>query len=377
MEAAWPGLAVEESNLSVQIASLRKLLGETPEGAEWIATAPRIGYRFAGRRRAAHGAGRGGAAGGGAVARRPAVREPQSGDRAAIFRRRPGRGHHHAPFAPALAFRLRPQFVLHLSRQAARRAGDRARARRPLRAERQRPALRPAPSHRRAAVRRFDRPAGLGGALRRRTRRLLLTPGRDRRERHRGDRAPALRGRTSAISKPAPREPRRLGVRDEGDALCLDVAFGEGNGDRPSFADAGARDQAGLSPRHEPPGLDPLSGLPTRLDRPAGGDRGSAHDGAESHSGRPRRPVAAFRRRLRAHGLARLRQGRRGTDGSDRPQSELRLRAHDSWLRLRLRRHAGGRPPSSRARQEAEPARFHPVGELFDLRPVLLRRGAI
>ncbi len=48
MEAAWPGLAVEESNLSVQIASLRKLLGETPEGAEWIATAPRIGYRFAG-----------------------------------------------------------------------------------------------------------------------------------------------------------------------------------------------------------------------------------------------------------------------------------------------------------------------------------------
>jgi TolB-like protein/Tfp pilus assembly protein PilF len=48
MEAAWPGLAVEESNLSVQIASLRKLLGETPEGAEWIATAPRVGYRFSG-----------------------------------------------------------------------------------------------------------------------------------------------------------------------------------------------------------------------------------------------------------------------------------------------------------------------------------------
>ena len=48
MEAAWPGLAVEESNLSVQIASMRKLLGETPEGSEWIATAPRIGYRFAG-----------------------------------------------------------------------------------------------------------------------------------------------------------------------------------------------------------------------------------------------------------------------------------------------------------------------------------------
>lgn len=49
MEAAWPGLAVEESNLSVQIASLRKLLGATPDGGEWITTAPRLGYRFAGQ----------------------------------------------------------------------------------------------------------------------------------------------------------------------------------------------------------------------------------------------------------------------------------------------------------------------------------------
>lgn len=43
MDAAWPGLAVEESNLSVQVATLRKRLGE-----EWIATVPRVGYRFAG-----------------------------------------------------------------------------------------------------------------------------------------------------------------------------------------------------------------------------------------------------------------------------------------------------------------------------------------
>jgi TolB-like protein/Tfp pilus assembly protein PilF len=48
MEAAWPGLAVEESNLTVQIALLRKLLGEKPEGGDWIATSPRVGYRFAG-----------------------------------------------------------------------------------------------------------------------------------------------------------------------------------------------------------------------------------------------------------------------------------------------------------------------------------------
>jgi TolB-like protein/tetratricopeptide (TPR) repeat protein len=46
MDAAWPGTAVEESNLSVQIASLRKLLGPSPDGGEWIATIPRVGYRL-------------------------------------------------------------------------------------------------------------------------------------------------------------------------------------------------------------------------------------------------------------------------------------------------------------------------------------------
>jgi TolB-like protein/Tfp pilus assembly protein PilF len=48
MEAAWPGMAVEEGNLSVQMASLRKLLGPSPDGTEWIATVPRVGYRFIG-----------------------------------------------------------------------------------------------------------------------------------------------------------------------------------------------------------------------------------------------------------------------------------------------------------------------------------------
>ena len=46
MDAAWPGTTVEESNLSVQIASLRKHLGSSPGGGEWIATIPRVGYRF-------------------------------------------------------------------------------------------------------------------------------------------------------------------------------------------------------------------------------------------------------------------------------------------------------------------------------------------
>lgn len=48
IEFAWPGAIVEESNLSVQIAALRKLLGVAPNGADWIATVSRIGYRFVG-----------------------------------------------------------------------------------------------------------------------------------------------------------------------------------------------------------------------------------------------------------------------------------------------------------------------------------------
>jgi len=48
MDAAWLGVAVEESNLSVQIAALRKLLGTAHDGSEWITTVPRVGYRFAG-----------------------------------------------------------------------------------------------------------------------------------------------------------------------------------------------------------------------------------------------------------------------------------------------------------------------------------------
>jgi TolB-like protein/cytochrome c-type biogenesis protein CcmH/NrfG len=48
MDAAWPGMAVEEGNLTVQIAQLRKLLGPAAGGGEWIATVPRVGYRFTG-----------------------------------------------------------------------------------------------------------------------------------------------------------------------------------------------------------------------------------------------------------------------------------------------------------------------------------------
>ncbi len=46
--AAWPGQIVEESNLSVQIAALRRALGEVPGAERWIETMPRRGYRFIG-----------------------------------------------------------------------------------------------------------------------------------------------------------------------------------------------------------------------------------------------------------------------------------------------------------------------------------------
>ena len=48
IDAAWPGLAIEESNLTVQIAALRKLMGPAPHGGEWIETLARVGYRFVG-----------------------------------------------------------------------------------------------------------------------------------------------------------------------------------------------------------------------------------------------------------------------------------------------------------------------------------------
>src|SRR5712691_6734662 len=48
IDAAWPGQAVEESNLTVQIAALRRALGEATGGDRWIETMPRRGYRFVG-----------------------------------------------------------------------------------------------------------------------------------------------------------------------------------------------------------------------------------------------------------------------------------------------------------------------------------------
>jgi TolB-like protein/DNA-binding winged helix-turn-helix (wHTH) protein len=48
IEAGWPGQIVEESNLTVQIAALRRVFATAPDGDRWIETLPRRGYRFIG-----------------------------------------------------------------------------------------------------------------------------------------------------------------------------------------------------------------------------------------------------------------------------------------------------------------------------------------
>ncbi len=48
IEAAWPGLAIEDSNLTVQIAAVRRVFDDLAGGAGWIETLPRRGYRYVG-----------------------------------------------------------------------------------------------------------------------------------------------------------------------------------------------------------------------------------------------------------------------------------------------------------------------------------------
>lgn len=48
IEAAWPGLVIEDSNLTVQVAAVRRVLDDLAGGAGWIETLPRRGYRYVG-----------------------------------------------------------------------------------------------------------------------------------------------------------------------------------------------------------------------------------------------------------------------------------------------------------------------------------------
>ena len=46
MRTLWPGLVVEENNLSQTISSLRRALGDEPAGSRYIQTVARRGFRF-------------------------------------------------------------------------------------------------------------------------------------------------------------------------------------------------------------------------------------------------------------------------------------------------------------------------------------------
>lgn len=53
MAEVWPGTVVEENNLQVQISSIRKVLGDEPEGRRYLLTraGPRLSLCRAGRAR--------------------------------------------------------------------------------------------------------------------------------------------------------------------------------------------------------------------------------------------------------------------------------------------------------------------------------------
>ena len=51
MDAAWPNVVVEESNLAVQISAIRRALAQAPGGERWVETLARRGYRFWARHR--------------------------------------------------------------------------------------------------------------------------------------------------------------------------------------------------------------------------------------------------------------------------------------------------------------------------------------
>jgi pimeloyl-ACP methyl ester carboxylesterase/DNA-binding winged helix-turn-helix (wHTH) protein len=55
MQQVWPDSFVEENNLAQNISILRKALGKSPDGEQYIQTVPKRGYRFVGNVRATGG----------------------------------------------------------------------------------------------------------------------------------------------------------------------------------------------------------------------------------------------------------------------------------------------------------------------------------
>lgn len=48
LDAAWPGVVVEENSLAAQISAIRRVLAKAPGGEHWVETLTRRGYRFVG-----------------------------------------------------------------------------------------------------------------------------------------------------------------------------------------------------------------------------------------------------------------------------------------------------------------------------------------
>src|SRR5262249_24983402 len=48
MDAAWPGVIVEENSLAAQISAIGRVLARVPGGERWVETLARRGYRFVG-----------------------------------------------------------------------------------------------------------------------------------------------------------------------------------------------------------------------------------------------------------------------------------------------------------------------------------------
>jgi TolB-like protein/DNA-binding winged helix-turn-helix (wHTH) protein len=48
LERVWPGVFIEEGNLARHVFNLRQVLGEGPDGRQYIETVPKRGYRFVG-----------------------------------------------------------------------------------------------------------------------------------------------------------------------------------------------------------------------------------------------------------------------------------------------------------------------------------------
>jgi DNA-binding winged helix-turn-helix (wHTH) protein len=116
----WGGVVVEEHNIQVHIAALRRALEEDGDGESRIVTVP--GARLsapasAGTARGRRACSQAEVAGSGqALARGAAVPQSEWRSRARIFRRRHGRGDHHRPFAYSVAVCHSPQFDLCLQK---------------------------------------------------------------------------------------------------------------------------------------------------------------------------------------------------------------------------------------------------------------------